>query len=197
MFALPVPTLPVLSDGTAIRGPSDTPYEKGTFKLHINIPDRYPFEPPRVQFATPVYHPNIDTAGRICLSSLQMPPKGTWTPSLNISTVLCGVQSLLAEINADDPLMADINEEYKHARPRFVENARRWTELHATAAATAASTSAATEADASASASSPASDGSSKAPADDEPAAERATRSDSSDEADRCAPSSPKRHRKA
>jgi ubiquitin-protein ligase len=31
-------------------------------------------EPPKVNFETPVYHPNIDDGGRICLDLLKMPP---------------------------------------------------------------------------------------------------------------------------
>ena len=65
-------------------------------------------EPPKMQFITPIYHPNIDNAGRICLDSLKMPPKGAWKPSLNLSTLLTTVQLLMTEPNPDDPLMSDI-----------------------------------------------------------------------------------------
>ena len=65
-------------------------------------------EPPKMQFLTPIYHPNIDSAGRICLDSLKMPPKGAWKPSLNISTLLTSVLLLMTEPNPDDPLMTDI-----------------------------------------------------------------------------------------
>jgi ubiquitin-conjugating enzyme E2 T len=34
-------------------------------------------EPPKMQFITPIYHPNVDDAGRICLDILKMPPKVT------------------------------------------------------------------------------------------------------------------------
>jgi ubiquitin-protein ligase len=36
---------------------------------------RYPFEPPKVRFLTPVYHPNIDERGRICLDTLKPQPQ--------------------------------------------------------------------------------------------------------------------------
>uniref|UniRef100_A0AC11E6K7 Ubiquitin conjugating enzyme E2 T n=1 Tax=Ovis aries TaxID=9940 RepID=A0AC11E6K7_SHEEP len=60
-----------------ILGGANTPYEKGVFKLEVHIPERYPFEPPQIRFLTPIYHPNIDAAGRICLDVLKLPPKSS------------------------------------------------------------------------------------------------------------------------
>jgi len=114
-----------------ITGPEGTPYETGNFELEVVIPDSYPNEPPKVRFITPVYHPNIDNGGRICLDSLKMPPKGTWTPSLNLSTLLTTIRLLLSSPNPDDPLMPDITEQYISHFEKFVETAHIWTLKHA------------------------------------------------------------------
>lgn len=51
------------------------------FSLHSSRTDmlffslRYPFEPPKIRFLTPIYHPNIDNSGRICHDALKLPPK--------------------------------------------------------------------------------------------------------------------------
>ncbi|KAK2851455.1 hypothetical protein Q5P01_007731 [Channa striata] len=114
-----------------IVGGTGTPYEGGLFSLEIKVPERYPFEPPKIRFLTPIYHPNIDNSGRICHDALKLPPKGAWKPSLNISTVLTSIQLLMAEPNPDDPLMADISSEFKYNKQLFVEKARKWTQEHA------------------------------------------------------------------
>ena len=108
-----------------------TPYEGGVFSLEISIPDRYPFLPPRVRFTTPIYHPNIDSAGRICLDVLKSQPQGSWKPAHNLSTVLTSIQLLLSEPNPDDGLMADISHEFKHNLPRFLAKAKEWVTEHA------------------------------------------------------------------
>eukprot|EP00899_Mesostigma_viride_P005292 jgi/Mesvir1/14764/Mv05405-RA.1 len=114
-----------------IQGPAGTVYEKGTFKLDIQIPERYPLEPPKVRFLTPLYHPNVDNGGRICLDTLNMPPKGAWKPSINLSTLLATLGLLLAEPNGDDGLMADITHQFKHNRAEFDAVARAWTRKYA------------------------------------------------------------------
>nr|CAG8493218.1 8409_t:CDS:2 [Entrophospora candida] len=114
-----------------IKGPKDTPYEEGIFKVDVVIPPRYPLEPPRMQFLTPIYHPNIDDVGRICLDILTMPPKGSWKPSLNISTTLTSLSILMADPNPDDPLIAEIAREFMEDRPLFNKKARQETSRHA------------------------------------------------------------------
>ena len=38
-----------------IRGPPDTPFEDGTYIVDIVIPETYPFNPPKVSFASNIY----------------------------------------------------------------------------------------------------------------------------------------------
>ncbi|XP_060080861.1 ubiquitin-conjugating enzyme E2 T-like [Ylistrum balloti] len=114
-----------------ILGGEGTPYENGIFKIEIQIPERYPFEPPKVRFITPIYHPNIDNGGRICLDTLKMPPKGAWKPCLNVSTVLTTIQLLMAEPNPEDPLMTEISNEYKYNKVLYLQHAKDWTKQHA------------------------------------------------------------------
>lgn len=109
------------------------PYDQGVFKIVIVCGDKYPNEPPSVRFVTPIYHPNIDSEGRVCLNLLKMPPKGCWSPSYNVASVLAGLQILLAQPNPDDPLMTDITDEYRTDYHTFARKAAEFTRRHATA----------------------------------------------------------------
>lgn len=85
----------LLSWTATIEGPDDTPYAGLTLKLSLSFPSNYPYAPPEVLFKTPIYHPNFDFSGRICLDIL----KDKWTAAYNIQTVLLSLQSLLGEPN--------------------------------------------------------------------------------------------------
>ncbi|KAF3430066.1 hypothetical protein E2986_02854 [Frieseomelitta varia] len=111
-----------------IIGPNGSPYSGYLFQLSIDISEQYPFEPPRITFQTPIYHPNIDDKGRICMDLLNMPPKGSWKPTIGIKNLLDAVQCLLGNPNPDDPLMADIAQEYKFNRQQFERKAKQFME---------------------------------------------------------------------
>jgi len=111
-----------------IIGPPETPYEGGVFTVFIKFPSNYPFKPPKIQFSTPVYHPNINRSGEICLSTL----RDKWSPALTISKVLLSICSLLNEPNPDDPLVPEAAALYKLNRKAYNTTAREWTLEHAT-----------------------------------------------------------------
>ena len=130
--------VPNPADMTIIRaqitGPEDSPFEKGVYLLLVNISGRYPFEPPRCRFVTPVYHPNIDSGGRICLDTLKSPPGGSWSPAVSLPSLLLSIRSLLASPNPDDGLVPEISELYKRNPKKWEEEARMRTAKDATVA---------------------------------------------------------------
>eukprot|EP00013_Stygamoeba_regulata_P010354 CAMPEP_0177684572 /NCGR_PEP_ID=MMETSP0447-20121125/32511_1 /TAXON_ID=0 /ORGANISM="Stygamoeba regulata, Strain BSH-02190019" /LENGTH=141 /DNA_ID=CAMNT_0019194445 /DNA_START=189 /DNA_END=611 /DNA_ORIENTATION=- len=105
-----------------IIGPSDSPYANGVFFLNIHFPTDYPFKPPKVNFTTRIYHPNINANGSICLDIL----REQWSPALTISKVLLSICSLLTDPNPDDPLVPEIANLYKTDRAKYENNAREW-----------------------------------------------------------------------
>ena len=110
-----------------LMGPNDSPYMNGVFFLDITFPETYPFKPPKVFFKTKIYHPNINSAGGICLDIL----KTAWTPALTIAKLLLSICSLLTDPNPDDPLVPAIAKIYKENLPRYNRKARLWTSLYA------------------------------------------------------------------
>ncbi|KAL0212867.1 hypothetical protein RCL1_006493 [Eukaryota sp. TZLM3-RCL] len=110
-----------------IMGPPGSPYDGGVFFLNIVFPTDYPFKPPRVNFTTRIYHPNINANGSICLDIL----KEQWSPALVISKVLLSICSLLTDPNPDDPLVPEIARILRENPEEYVRRAREYTRKYA------------------------------------------------------------------
>ncbi len=110
-----------------ITGPKESPYEGGVFYLDIIFPSDYPFKPPKINFTTKIYHPNISSSGSICLDIL----KDQWSPALMISKVLLSISSLLCDPNPADPLVPEIARIYITDKPRYERFAKEWSQKYA------------------------------------------------------------------
>ncbi|GAB7352630.1 hypothetical protein MBLNU459_g3002t1 [Dothideomycetes sp. NU459] len=121
----PVPTNVTDMAPSFLQG--DSPYSGGVFFLAIHFPTDYPFKPPKVNFTTRIYHPNINSNGSICLDIL----RDQWSPALTISKVLLSICSMLTDPNPDDPLVPEIAHVYKTDRSRYEATAREWTRKYA------------------------------------------------------------------
>ncbi len=100
--AFPVSDDNMLEWTGTITGPEGTYYEGLTFKLSLSFPHNYPYKAPTVKFVSPMWHPNVDMSGNICLDIL----KDKWSAVYNVQTLLLSLQSLLEEANNSSPLNA-------------------------------------------------------------------------------------------
>ncbi len=68
---------------------------------------RYPIYPPMCTFLTPIYHPNVNTNGVICVSLLNEDGDGAWVPSYGIDAIYNSIILLLNTPDVDSPLNDD------------------------------------------------------------------------------------------
>ncbi|CAB4431197.1 unnamed protein product [Rhizophagus irregularis] len=109
-----------------IMGPPGSPYSGGVFFLAIHFPTDYPFKPPKVNFTTRIFHPNINNNGNICSCCVNI-LGDQWSPAITISKVLVTICTLLTEPDQECLLVPAVSHLYNNDRNRYEANAREWT----------------------------------------------------------------------
>ena len=117
-------------DATLI-GPQDTLYEGGVFKVQITFPMDYPNNPPEFKFISNIYHPNIHTDGKVCISILHPPGEDKWgyesaaerwRPIHNIQSIVLSIISLLSDPNDESPANIDAAKIWRENKKLYKKN---------------------------------------------------------------------------
>ncbi|KAG2387015.1 hypothetical protein C9374_002050 [Naegleria lovaniensis] len=112
-------------------GPKGTSYEDGVFELKIQVSKEYPITPPKVEFLTKIFHPNVHfETGEICMDIL----KDKWSPVWTLLNVCRAIMSMLSNPRegSDSPLNCDAGNLLRNNDERgFNSMAKMYTKLYA------------------------------------------------------------------
>ena len=114
---------------TNFKGPKESLYEGGNWKLHIQLPENYPYKSPSIGFVNKIYHPNVDEkSGTICLDVINQ----TWSPLFELKNIFEEfLPQLLLYPNPNDPLNPDAADLLLHHKKQYEERVRKYVKLYA------------------------------------------------------------------
>lgn len=111
------------------KGPKDTPYAGGQWKVRVELPDQYPIKSPSIGFVNKIYHPNIDeSSGLVCLDVINQ----TWSPMFGLLNIFENfLPHLLRYGNPSDPLNTEALNLMTKDEARYTEVVKKYVQQYA------------------------------------------------------------------
>jgi ubiquitin-protein ligase len=82
--------------------PKSNIYNQASFQIELKLVPEYPFKAPEIRFITPIYHPNVDDKGKICVDILNS--SEGYKPTTTLGDVIKAVANLIDNPNIDHAL---------------------------------------------------------------------------------------------
>ncbi|CAE7009649.1 hypothetical protein CFE70_001768 [Pyrenophora teres f. teres 0-1] len=109
----------------SLQGLKKSPYEGGTFSFHVQFTEDYPTEPPKLNFTTKIYHPNVD--GKTGAVSWKMLGRD-WHHNHTMEKVLLSLRMLLDHPELESAVEVGLANELANRREAYLNHAKGWTE---------------------------------------------------------------------
>ena len=84
--------------------PKSNIYNQAAFQIELKLPAEFPFKAPEIRFVTPIYHPNVDDKGKICVDIINA--SESYKPTTPLSDIVKAVANLIDNPNIKHALNA-------------------------------------------------------------------------------------------
>jgi len=82
--------------------PKSNIYNQAAYQIELKLPAEFPFKGPEVRFITPIYHPNVDDKGKICVDLINT-AEG-YKPTTPLTDIITAITNLIDHPNIDHAL---------------------------------------------------------------------------------------------